>query len=800
MLKFFKNTKKFLVIVMILSTMTSLSPILSLAETSDGSEPIITQKQPSGQVQAGSEIIFNIKDDTRVLFILYGWNRRIDNNPTDYIKLDTATTDYDFKVQVPTEPGLYEFSIAAQDSNGNITDWMNIPYIVVENVTGLNDTTKPTFIFNVPDEYPGYGQTIEQEKPITVRVEDESGVYYIAYKWVREIETSYSSGATFVYNTNTLNITAPKDTGVWYLQLYARDGSNNISTGYTTQVIIEDIIAPTLTLNGSSEMDVPLNGTFEDPGATFSDNYDATKIIYANETIDTSKVGTQVLTYTAVDGSGNASNTVIRTVTVVGTEKVYELTAPTKTEYYINDTIDLAGASIKVTDERGNVSYVTPTEDMFEDFSTTTPNIKQILFTYNGTSIIYEYNVNDYITGIKVTSPNKVEYEYLEELDIEGGYVQTVMASGIESLKEYLTLDMISGYDNAKLGEQLVIVNYAGKQTTFKVTVKDSTKPVITLNGESIQIIKKGEVYNELGVTISDNYDTNLTPVIDAKEVNTDVPGIYSVIYNVMDNSGNIADTVIRKVHIVDYSALETRLSEIVSLIETDYTQESWENLENIKNQARLMIETNLSIQTQIDVQLINLNTAIDNLQAVVVNQEALTEYVKQFVSTDYTNWAEFEVLVNAAKDITDLQSKFDAKLQVVQAFRLVEKEINTTELDAIKAELDELEESDYTAESWEVIQNKIATAEEQELQSKFNEVVAGIKLDTLVAKTVDTSAVDNYVDTLVETDYTNWADFTAKVEDVKSEELQSKFDARVSEVTGFKLPKKVVDTHAEHT
>ena len=113
--------------------------------------------------------------------------------------------------------------------------------------------------------------------------------------------------------------------------MYARDGANNISEGYYTKVTIKDMIAPTLTLNGSDKVDVPLNGTFTDPGATFNDNYDAQKIVYANEKLDTSKVGPQVLTYTATDAAGNKSNTVTRTVTVVGTEKTYELTAPTKT-------------------------------------------------------------------------------------------------------------------------------------------------------------------------------------------------------------------------------------------------------------------------------------------------------------------------------------------------------------------------------------------------------------------------------------------------------------------------------------
>ena len=734
MSKIINKSQKFIVTMLITIIITTIGPIIALAAT-ETNAPVVTAKQSAGEIKVGSELKFNITDDTKLAYVFYAWNRRIDGNKKTIITLDDEPKQYEFKTTAPTKPGLYEFSIAAQDYYGNISYWTNIPYVVVDNPTGVVDTTKPVFVFNVPDEYPYNNSTIAQEMPITLRASDDSGIYYMAYKWTRTLDqTDYATGATIVYNTNELKIKAPKETGDWYLQIYARDGANNISEGYYTKVTIKDMIAPTLTLNGSDKVDVPLNGTFTDPGATFNDNYDAQKIVYANEKLDTSKVGPQVLTYTATDAAGNKSNTVTRTVTVVGTEKTYELTAPTKTEYNVNDPIDLTGASIKVTDERGNISYVTPTEDMFADFSTSTPNTKQISFTYNGTSIIYEYNVNDFIADISVTPPTKVAYEYQEDLDIEGGYVQKVMASGVNTIKEKMTMDMLSGYDKEKLGEQLITVSYAGKQKTFKVTVKDETKPVISINGANPQIIKKGEEYKELGAIVTDNYDKDLTAIIDATQVDINNVGIYNVTYNVADSSGNIADTVTRKVHIVDYKDLQEKLKYIEgTLIESDYIESSWQQLQEVIRESNDMIEENQSIQTEINEQLIKLENQITSLQAKNVNQQALNEYIETFVSTDYTNWNDFENLVNEAKNITDLQSKFDKKLEEIKDFKLIEKEIEKSALDSIEKELSNLNSEDYTKNSWNSIQEKIAEAKKQTLQSKFDEIVSTINLEDLV-------------------------------------------------------------------
>jgi len=60
-----------------------------------------------------------------------------------------------------------------------------------------------------------------------------------------------------------------------------------------------------------------------------------------------------------------------------------------------------------------------------------------------------------------------------------------------------------------------------------------------------------GGSYQELGATVSDNYDTELAVTIDSSAVDTSVVAPYTVTYNVTDDSGNTG-TATRKVNVVD--------------------------------------------------------------------------------------------------------------------------------------------------------------------------------------------------------------------------------------------------------
>ena len=242
-MKFINKARKFIVILLVTIMVLATSQMIVLG-VDDKVVPVVTPRQNGGEVLPGQEIKFKVTDNTKVSYIWYAWNRRTKGEEPKCYELPNEQKEYEYTTNAPKEPGLYEFSIAAQDHYGNVSYWLNIPYIVVNKLSGVVDTKKPTFTFDTPNNYPYHNSTIPQEMEITLQAQDDSGIYYIAYKWTREIVKN-DTGATLVFNeTNsksfTAKITAPEEPGYWYLLVYARDGANNLSSTYATGVTIKD--------------------------------------------------------------------------------------------------------------------------------------------------------------------------------------------------------------------------------------------------------------------------------------------------------------------------------------------------------------------------------------------------------------------------------------------------------------------------------------------------------------------------------------------------------------------------------
>jgi hypothetical protein len=91
----------------------------------------------------------------------------------------------------------------------------------------------------------------------------------------------------------------------------------------------------------------------------------------------------------------------------------------------------------------------------------------------------------------------------------------------------------------------------AAAPVTRTVTVRDTIKPVITVNGANPATVECHTSYTDAGATASDACDTNV-PVTTTGSVNVNTPGTYTITYNASDDSGNAADTKTRTVNVVD--------------------------------------------------------------------------------------------------------------------------------------------------------------------------------------------------------------------------------------------------------
>ena len=111
----------------------------------------------------------------------------------------------------------------------------------------------------------------------------------------------------------------PNSPGVYTLAYTVVDPSGNSATA-TRVVQVVDTTVPTLVLNGDAIVTVEAGSAFVDPGAIATDECagNLSGLINVAGTVNTSVVGTNVLTYTVSDPSGNSS-TATRIVRVVDT-------------------------------------------------------------------------------------------------------------------------------------------------------------------------------------------------------------------------------------------------------------------------------------------------------------------------------------------------------------------------------------------------------------------------------------------------------------------------------------------------
>ena len=77
-----------------------------------------------------------------------------------------------------------------------------------------------------------------------------------------------------------------------------------------------DTTPPVIELNGAASVSVAWGGSYDDSGASVSDNVDASRTISGIGSVNTSKPGVYTLTFDATDAAGNVATQVIRTITV----------------------------------------------------------------------------------------------------------------------------------------------------------------------------------------------------------------------------------------------------------------------------------------------------------------------------------------------------------------------------------------------------------------------------------------------------------------------------------------------------
>jgi PKD repeat protein len=130
-------------------------------------------------------------------------------------------------------------------------------------------------------------------------------------------------------------------------------------------------------------------------------------------------------------------------------------------------------------------------------------------------------------------------------------------AYAFDNITPIVTIQSTNNVDTSKLGTYYIIYSCSdsiGNTSTIKrkVVVGDTTRPNITfLNGDIVKW-QLFHTYKDSGAIVKDNYWPEVTFVVNALAVNTNVAGSYKVNYTSKDGSGNVTNRT-RLVKVDDY-------------------------------------------------------------------------------------------------------------------------------------------------------------------------------------------------------------------------------------------------------
>ena len=146
---------------------------------------------------------------------------------------------------------------------------------------------------------------------------------------------------------------------------------------------------------------------------------------------------------------------------------------PDKLIYIESNPLDVTGGFITAYFENGSSYEIAMENDMICGFDNTRIGVQTLTVDYEGQTATFDVTVvTKSLTGIAVTTaPYKTSYlEGKDNLSVEGGRVTLYYNNDTYEVID-LTVDMVTGFNNTKVGRQTLTVTYNGETTFFNVEI-----------------------------------------------------------------------------------------------------------------------------------------------------------------------------------------------------------------------------------------------------------------------------------------------------------------------------------------
>ncbi|MEL0099690.1 MAG: immunoglobulin-like domain-containing protein, partial [Opitutae bacterium] len=343
--------------------------------------------------------------------------------------------------------------------------------------------------------------------------------------------------------------------GIYQIIYNATDESGNAAEPVVRTINVVDSDAPVITMLGDANITHEAGELYTDLGANWHDSVDGNGTADANGTVDHLVPGIYQIIYTYSDSSGNTAQQITRTINVVDTSPpVISLIGDANlTHSASNEYVDAGATWTDVVDGSG-VAVASGTVDF------NAPGIYQII--YNATDESGNA-AEPVVRTIQVVDSDAPVITMLGDsnLTLEAGEIYTDLgAIWHDSLDGNGTADANGSVDHLVPGIYQINYTYvdssgnAAQEVIRTIQVVDTTPPVISLIGDANLTHSASNEYVDAGATWTDVVDGSGVAVASGT-VDFNAPGIYQIIYNATDESGNAAEPVVRTIQVVDSDA-----------------------------------------------------------------------------------------------------------------------------------------------------------------------------------------------------------------------------------------------------
>jgi len=346
--------------------------------------------------------------------------------------------------------------------------------------------------------------------------------------------------------------------GTYTVKYNVTDTDGNAAAEVTRIVMVTpDITAPVITLNGISSVDVRVNDSYTDAGATAEDYFQVnlTSVMTQGDNVDLAVIGTYHVWYKVEDASGN-SDSIAREVNVIDD---------------VNPVLTLLGNSPLTVEV--NTMFNDPGYTVSDNYyATVDVVVDSSMIQYNvvGTYPVWYTATDGSGNSVLVTRMVSVEDNTAPTLSLIGTdtVVVEVFGSyheqGVQVQDNYcLSMGWVVDQqpDMTTLGEYTL--SYTSEDCngntsvalTRVVQVVDRTAPQLSLLGFPANTVYRWEGYTDPGVSITDNYYSEASlqsNIVITSNFDPNWVGYYSMCYQVTDPSSNASNVVCRTINVLE--------------------------------------------------------------------------------------------------------------------------------------------------------------------------------------------------------------------------------------------------------